>query len=155
MNFFDFAETIESFRIEQFIDDLAIGLEEDNTTLELQLEQWRQGKDSKGEIMGYYSPWTEYITQGRKQAGDHYNLFNLGDFYKQTSLWAKQNGNDLLFHFDSLSNNKNPLFSTLKRYGGYNDPEEIFGLQSENKDKFTTIAVEKAIKLLNTNLKFN
>jgi hypothetical protein len=51
----------------------------------------RQGVDADGLVIGYYSTVTEMITNGRKQAGDHYTLEDTGDFYKSMFITVLQN----------------------------------------------------------------
>jgi hypothetical protein len=154
MNFFQFADDLKKYPSSNFIDDLVISLDESEEATNLQISQWQDGRDSNGQTLGYYKPLTEILSGGRKKAGELYNLNDSGDLYKQTSLWSRQSGIDVLFHFDSLSKNKEKLFRTLRRESNDTyDPENIFGLQPKNKERLTAIAVEKAIQILNTNLK--
>lgn len=154
MNLFQFADNLKKYSANDFVDDLSISLDESKEVNNLQISQWQDGRDSNGQTLGYYKPLTEILSGGRKKAGELYNLNDSGDLYKQTSLWSNQNGIDVLFHFDSLSKNKEKLFRTLRRESNDTyDPENIFGLQPKNKEKFTAIAVEKAIQILKINLK--
>jgi hypothetical protein len=66
-------------------------------------------------------------------------------FNNQTKLFSGVKSNDLMFTIDSNGINKPEL---LQKLG-----DRIFGLQPKNKERFTAIAVEKAIQILNTNLK--
>lgn len=43
-----------------------------------------KGVDSNGEIIGFYSLATEFISEGRKQEGDHFTLDDSGAFYAST-----------------------------------------------------------------------
>ena len=60
----------------------------DNTTREqiiswIQNDQLRdEGINKFGKIIGLYSYETERISNGKKRAGDPYDLFDTGDFYK-------------------------------------------------------------------------
>ena len=47
---------------------------------------YEQGIDGNNSIIGYYSPATEVISGGKKKAGEHYTLFNIGDFYKSVLI---------------------------------------------------------------------
>lgn len=40
-----------------------------------------KGVDSEGRVIGYYSYWTEIISEGKKQEGDPYNLEDTGEFF--------------------------------------------------------------------------
>ena len=41
-----------------------------------------KGVDKDGEVIGYYSLATEYISKGRKKFNTHYTLFDTGDFFR-------------------------------------------------------------------------
>ncbi len=41
-----------------------------------------KGVDKDGEVIGYYSLATEYISKGRKKFNTHYTLFDSGDFFR-------------------------------------------------------------------------
>jgi len=40
------------------------------------------GIDSEGQVIGFYSEATEFISRGRKSAGDPYDLDDTGSFYR-------------------------------------------------------------------------
>ena len=145
MNFYDFVENIKRYSPERLLDDIQIEIEKSKDVLALQLEQWDKGEDSNGKVLGHYSLMTEILSNGRKKQGERYNLFDTGDFRKNTYLFPLQKSNDIVFNFDSTGKNTSIL---LEKLG-----PSIFGLQEKNKEKITAIAVEKAIKILNTNLK--
>ena len=66
----------------------------------LQRDQlFTQGIDADGLVLGTYSPLTEQWTEGRKKAGDRYNLFDQGDFYASTYIIAL--ANEIIIDADS------------------------------------------------------
>jgi len=145
MNFFEFANNLKRYPANQFLFDLQDDLSSNDEAINLQKEQWQEGEDSNGKLLGRYSLMTQMLSDGRKKAGDPYTLYDTGDFYKQTKLFSGVKSNDLMFTIDSNGINKPEL---LQKLG-----DRIFGLQPKNKERFTAIAVEKAIQILNTNLK--
>lgn len=145
MNLFDFFESVRNYPTQKFIDDLANSMDSDKDAIQLQISQWDKGEDENGKVLGYYTKATEILSSGRKKQGDRFNLFDTGDFRQHTYLFSIEKQNDLLFDFDSSGTNTTKL---LDKIG-----PTIFGLQQQNKDKFTELATEKAIQLLNTNLK--
>jgi len=145
MNFFEFSNNLKRYPANQFLFDLQDDLSSNDEAINLQKEQWQEGEDSNGKLLGRYSLMTEMLSDGRKKAGDPYTLYDTGDFYKQTKLFSGVKSNDLMFTIDSNGINKPKL---LQKLG-----DRIFGLQPKNKERFTAIAVEKAIQILNTNLK--
>ena len=145
MNFFEFSEIVDKYPVQKFMDDLANGLDSDKEILQLQINQWDKGEDSEGKILGYYSKATEILSGGRKKQGDKFNLFDTGSFREKTYLLTTEKSNDLLFDFDSSDSKTSELLAKIN--------PNIFGLQEKNKDDFTTKAVDKAIEILNTNLK--
>ena len=144
MNFFDFAETLKNYSTSRFVYDLQTELERNKDAIQLQKDQWAKGKDAHGIILGLYSMGTEAINPNKK-AGTPFTLFDTGDFYEQTHLFGNIKDNDLLFNFDSSGTNTSALIARLG--------ERIFGLQDASKEKFTAIAQNTAIEILNKNLK--
>lgn len=55
-----------------------------NWVREEQIRQ--QGEDSKGDVIGYYSFATEFITNGEKQEGEPYSLYDTGETYRSLYL---------------------------------------------------------------------
>lgn len=47
---------------------------------------FKQGIDGDGEIIGLYSVATEIISRGRKKAGEKFNLYDTGDFYRSMEI---------------------------------------------------------------------
>jgi hypothetical protein len=145
MNFFEFAENLKNYPTIKFIDELLLSIEKNNLVADLQRSQWDEGLDSEGNILGRYSLMTQIITDGRKKAGDPFDIDDTGETRKNLELFSKQESQTLLFHFDSHSQ---ALPNLLQRVG-----PRLFGLQEKNLDKFTAITQDNAIDLLNTNLK--
>ncbi len=145
MNFFEFSESVDKYPVQKFMDDLANGLDSDKEILKLQISQWDKGEDLEGKILGYYSKATEILSGGRKKQGDKYNLLDTGAFRNETYLLTTEKSKDLVFDFDSSDSKTSELLTKIS--------PNIFGLQQKNKDDFTTKAVDKAIEILNTNLK--
>jgi len=55
----------------------------------------QNSKDVFGKDIGFYSRATEEITEGRKQFGEPFDLFETGDFLK--GVFAKVQGQTILF----------------------------------------------------------
>ena len=83
-----------------------------------------KGVDEEGQIIGYYTRYTEELTNGRKKAGDHYTLFDTGDFYKSMLILLGTNYFEI--DADPIKENTN-LFT---KYG-----EGIIGLTEESLEK--------------------
>jgi len=83
-----------------------------------------KGVNEDGQIIGYYTQYTEELTNGRKKAGEPYNLFDTGDFYKSMLILL---GTDYFeIDADPIKENAN-LFT---KFG-----EGIIGLTEESLDK--------------------
>ena len=54
-------------------------------------EQLYKGVDEDDDIIGYYSYWTELLSNGRKKQGEPYNLKDTGDFYRSMFVKVLQN----------------------------------------------------------------
>lgn len=50
--------------------------------LNKQKQLFELGVGTNGEVLGYYSAYTEELTGGAKKAGDHYTLYDTGAFYR-------------------------------------------------------------------------
>lgn len=83
-----------------------------------------KGVDETGQIIGYYTRYTEELTNGRKRAGEHYTLFDTGDFYKSMVILLGTNYFEI--DADPIKENAN-LFT---KYG-----EGIIGLTEESLEK--------------------
>lgn len=145
MNFFEFADNLKNYPTVKFLDELLISLEKNESVAGLQTSQWDDGLDSDGNILGRYSLMTQIITNGRKKAGDPFDIDDTGETRKNVELFSRQESQNIVFRFNS---NSQALPDLLQRVG-----KRLFGLQDKNLDKFTEIARDNAIDLLNTNLK--
>jgi len=145
MDFFKWADSLDQLSISDLLDRLQTELEEDDEVLYLQIKQWDIGEDAKGLVLGYYSYMSEILSYGRKLQGDRYNLLNTGAFRAGTYLTGFERDNDISFLFDSSDPKTSILLDEIS--------DDIFGLQEKNLQRFTTIAVDKAIKILNQLLK--
>lgn len=74
-------------------------------------------EDIFGKAIGFYSPATEELTQGRKKAGDPYTLFEEGDFLG--GLFAETEEESI--YFDTKDPKKKEVLKNLLT-------EDIFGL---------------------------
>jgi hypothetical protein len=89
-----------------------------------------ESKDIFGKPIGFYSPWTEAITGGRKKKGDPFTGFDTGDWFK--GFYMQEVSGVLRF---SSTDDKNQLIlaSAKNEYakaGWLSD--ELFGLSDEN-----------------------
>ena len=87
-----------------------------------------QGIDEDGDVIGYYSEWTEMMNP-EKVAGTHYTLKDTGEFFESFYLtiypdYFEINANPIKVNEDGETEN---LF--------YKYTEAIMGLTSESKDK--------------------
>ena len=57
------------------VKDMIIKLIQDKQLIE-------KGVDSEGRVIGYYSAFTEILSEGRKREGDHYTLEDTGEFFR-------------------------------------------------------------------------
>ena len=145
MNLFEFVENLNKYTVDQFLDDLQISLEKNEYVLALQKQQWNEGLDSDGNILGRYSKATEIITEGRKKAGELFDINDTGETRRKLVLYGQQESNDLLFYFDDDSKAMPELLEIIG--------QRLFGLQDKNMSQFIMIAQTTAIDLLNKNLK--
>lgn len=91
-----------------------------------------EGVDETGNVIGYYSAFTEYLTNGEKQEGQPYNLLDSGDFYKSMVFLL---GKDFFeIDADPIKGNDN-LFT---KFG-----EGIIGLTEESKTKLQVELLER------------
>ncbi len=73
------------------VKDMIIKLIQDKQLIE-------KGVDSEGRVIGYYSYWTEIISEGRKQEGDPYNLEDTGEFFM--SMFIKVLADGIIINAD-------------------------------------------------------
>ena len=93
---------------------------------------FERGVDESGEIIGFYSAYTEMLTNGRKKEGEPYNLFDTGDFYRSMVFLL---GKDFFeIDADPIKENDN-LFT---KFG-----EGIIGLTEQSKEKLQMELLER------------
>jgi len=95
-----------------------------------------KGVNKFGEVIGYYKFATEVISLGRKRAGEPYDLYDSGDFYR--SMFVTVTGESIVIDANSLS------FSQMKTQRWYSD--SILGLTDENFDKLKRVVQRSYIK---------
>ena len=103
-DFFNFVRTIETV------------LADDNAQ-----QLFLDSKDVFGKPIGFYSQGTENITNGRKKAGQPFNLKESGEFLKK--LFAKVKGETIIF--DTSDSKKNEVLGNLLT-------TDIFGLSDQD-----------------------
>jgi hypothetical protein len=101
----------------------------------IQQEQLQKGIDGNGDIMGYYSLFTEWITYGSKQEGDPYTLEDTGAFYN--SMFVKIGNDYFIVDADGQKDDEN-LFV---KFG-----EDIIGLTDENIENLAQIVAQKYVE---------
>ena len=83
-------------------------------------------------MIGYYSPATEAITNGRKRAGDPYNLYDTGAFHR--SIFITLMRDSFIVEGDG-NKGQDDLFV---KFG-----DEIIGITDENMDRVSAILADK------------
>ena len=155
MTIYDYIESVLAYTPTKYVSDLKSELEVDKTIPEIQTQQWEKGQDSNGNIVGTYSEQTEIISGGRKVAGTPYTFFDSGDLYKQTRTIINEKDGELVYYLDSDSPNKKLLFDFFYQNSSavttFN-PEDIFGIQTENTDQVVEVVQDKCSTLLTKNL---
>lgn len=84
----------------------------------------KQGIDEDGDIIGFYSLYTELLSGGEKQQGDPYTLKDTGEFYR--SMFIRVLRDSILIEADAQKDEDN-LF---EKFG-----EGIIGLTEDNLQK--------------------
>lgn len=85
---------------------------------------FNESSDVFGKPIGFYSPGTEAITKGRKQAGQPFNLKESGELLE--SLYANVQSNSIFFDFSDPK--KEEVFRNLLS-------TDVLGLTDENLNK--------------------
>lgn len=98
---------------------------------------YETGKDSKGESLGSYSPFTVVIKQSKGQRTDHITLRDTGDFYKSMTFHATET--EIVFDADAQKDDDN-LFDDF----GIN----ILGLTEKNKENLINLIYTELRNLL-------
>ncbi len=91
-----------------------------------------EGVDSNDQIIGLYTEATEQISDGRKRAGDPYDLDDTGAFYR--SMYVKVLRDSILIDADYAKMQDQNWWST-----------DILGLTTENLDKYAELIKENFI----------
>ena len=95
-----------------------------------------QGIDSDGDIIGYYSEWTEMMNP-EKVAGTPYTLKDTGEFYESMIIYIYENYIEI--DADPIKKNeKGEETNLFYEYG-----ENIIGLTEENMEKVGVILADK------------
>jgi len=95
-----------------------------------------QGIDSDGDIIGYYSEWTEMMNP-EKEAGEHYTLKDTGKFYESMIIYIYDN----LIEIDADPIKKDDKGKETNLFNEYG--ENIIGLTDENLSKVALILANK------------
>jgi hypothetical protein len=139
------------------INSVKVSVSENEQILtQLQKDQWSEGKDKNGQIIGKYSKSTQYIAKesgiNNKIAGQPYNLDWTGQLKRQTDIKTRTVTNDVLVQIDSSSPTLLPLFETIEKYGFLSNPNTIFGYQPQKKDVVINIIKTTALSKLKRKL---
>jgi hypothetical protein len=139
------------------INSVKVSVSENEQILtQLQKDQWSEGKDKNGQIIGVYSEYTEKVAKesgiNNKIAGQPYNLDWTGQLKRQTDIKTRTVTNDVLVQIDSSSPTLLPLFETIEKYGFLSNPNTIFGYQPQKKDVVINIIKTTALSKLKRKL---
>lgn len=121
---------------------------------ELQTDQWSEGKDKEGKIIGKYKPFTESVSKEQpfpnkpKVAGQPYNLDWSGDLKRRTFVKSKRINGDVLVQVDSNGSSLLELFDTIEKHGLISNPNTIFGYEPKKKDVVTRIITKNTLTKL-------
>lgn len=128
--------------------------ENERILAEIQTDQWGEGKDKDGNIIGVYSKATEEYAKVSpfpnkpKVEGQPYNLDWTGDLKRNTYIKTRRVNNDVLIQIDSNGDNLLDLFQTIEKNGLISNPNTIFGYQPRNKDVVTKLITKGTLKKL-------
>lgn len=142
MEIYEYLERAKMVTKEWFYRSLWVYLaENERIIVDVQQSQWQEGKDENGRILGFYSRMTEMLSGGRKKAGEPFNLFDTGVFYRGTFINVEANGTQLIITLDSSDSKTNLL---EKKIGN-----RIFGLQDDNLNKIIEMTESDIVNKLN------
>ena len=103
----------------------------------LDLIRYRQledeGQDGNGNFIGFYSYWTEVISDGAKRMGDPYTLKDTGAFYR--SMFIKVLSDSIIVDGD---------YAKMEDQDWWK--EDILGLQEENLEHYADMVKENFIR---------
>ena len=142
------------------INSVKVSVSENELILKkLQTEQWGEGEDKNGEVIGFYAKTTEEIAKRAnpkpnrpKIAGERWNLDWTGELNRRTDIKTRTVSNDVLVQIDSTSSTLLPLFQTIEIFGRLSNPNTIFGYQTKRKDVVTRIIKTTALSKLKRKL---
>lgn len=97
---------------------------------------FKEGIDSEGSIIGYYSQWTEMMNPD-KRAGTPYTLKDTGAFYESMIIYIYDN----LIEIDADPIKKDEKGKETNLFIEYG--ENIIGLTDENTEKVALILADK------------
>lgn len=97
---------------------------------------FNQGIDSDGDLLGTYSYLTQILSGGRKKWGDHYTLYDTGDFYRGMFVVVLKDS----LVVDSDEAVKEDGTNLFYKYG-----DNIVGLTDENMAKLIEVLRDKYI----------
>lgn len=121
---------------------------------EIQTDQWSEGKDKEGKIIGKYSPFTEAKSKEQpfpnkpKVAGQPYNLDWSGDLKRRTFAKTRRVNGDVLIQIDSKGSSLLDLFETIENHGLISNPNTIFGYEPKNKSVVTKLITKNTLRKL-------
>ena len=95
-----------------------------------------KGIDATGEVIGYYSQWTEILSGGLKKFGDEYTLYDTGAFYSGMFVVVLKDA--FVVDSDGADKGEDNLF---EKYG-----EDIVGLTDENMEKLKEVLRPKYVQ---------
>lgn len=97
----------------------------------------KEGVDSTGKIIGTYSLATEFITDGRKKAGEPFDLYDTGAFYNSFRVKIK-NGKIRIKADPMKTNDQGKSENIYEKFGNF----KIEGLTEENIEVVRKFCVE-------------
>lgn len=107
--------------------------------LNKQKQLFEKGITDTGEIIGYYSEWTEFISKGKKQAGTPYTLYDTGDFYRSFDVAVYSEG-EFKIEANTIKDDGTDLQKKYQKEG------DILGLTLESKNTLRDYIYPKIIE---------
>lgn len=145
ISIFELNKKIKSQSISNIIDELINNIYKDKFIEKIQELQYDKGEDSQGDIFGFYSIGTQIITNGRKIAGQPYNLFDTGKFREGLYIDVHKQQYDIFIEISSIDNKTNLL--------EYKFGDTLFGIQEKNINLITNNTNKILIQILNDIIK--
>ncbi len=129
MDVFDLQSRLNKFDVRKELIGILSELEQKILDLNRKDQLFEKGENNEGTVIGIYKPLTEVLSGGKKKAGQPYNLFDTGDFYKKFTFDYKNGTLDLF----STDNKLDEIFDRIEKEGRV-DPKSIFGLTIKNTE---------------------